>query len=265
VHQEFSNHSNLIQQTVQSLKQLKQSILNSNQNIKQALGEINKLVQGLRNNQIEPDLYTFKIYLFEKNDTEISNFDEVTLGSLADIALGNFCIDGCSSCVMGDFCHYPLIQHIITSRQLLEEFLNYICNFQSQNALVKTSVNIKGDSRVGFSLLKHYAKNPNVKALRIETAYLDKDCLNILYELLNSNPNLTIELTTDEKNSKDALNENSSQIEQLKATGRFELKLVPKTHIKSYEIEFKDGKKIHISGSWNCQKTSSKQEFTISI
>lgn len=265
VHQEFSNHSNLIQQTVQSLKQLKQSILNSNQNIKQALEEINKLVQGLRNNQIEPDLYTFKIYLFEKKGTKISNFDEVTLGSLADIALGNFCIDGCSSCVMGDFCHYPLIQHIITSRQLLEEFLNYICNFQSQNALVKTSVNIKGDSRVGFSLLRHYAENPNVKALRIETAYLDKDCLNILYELLNSNPNLTIELTTDEKNSKDALNENSSQIEQLKATGRFELKLVPKTHIKSYEIEFKDGRKIHISGSWNCQRTSSKQEFTISI
>jgi len=265
VHQEFSNHSNLIQQTVQSLKQLKQSILNSNQNIKQALGEINKLVQGLRNNQIEPDLYTFKIYLFKKKGSKNSNFDEVTLGSLADIALGNFCIDGCSSCVMGDFCHYPLIQNIITSRQLLEEFLNYICNFQSQNALVKTSVNIKGDSRVGFSLLRDYAKNPNVKALRIETAYLDKDCLNILYELLNSNPNLTIELTTDEKNSKDVLNENSSQIEQLKATGRFELKLVPKTHIKSYEIEFKDGRKIHISGSWNCQRTSSKQEFTISI
>jgi hypothetical protein len=166
---------------------------------------------------------------------------------------------------MGDFCHYPLIQNIITSRQLLEEFLNYICNFQSRNALVKTSVNIKGDSRVGFSLLSHYAKNPNVKALRIETAYLDKDCLNILYDLLNSNPNLTIELTTDKKNSKDALIEYSSQIEQLKATGRFELKLVPKTHIKSYEIEFKDGRKIHISGSWNCEKTSSKQEFTISI
>jgi hypothetical protein len=265
VHQEFSNHSNLIQQTVQSLKQLKQSILNSNQNIKQALAEMNKLVQGLRNNQIEPDLYTFKIYLFEKNGTKISNFDETTLGSLADIALGNFCIDGCSSCVMGDFCHYPLIQNIITSRQLLEEFLNYICNFQSQNALVKTSVNIKGDSRIGFSLLSDYAKNPNVKALRIETAYLDKDCLNILHDMLNSNPNLTIELTTDIKNSKDALTEHSSLIEQLKATGRFELKLVPKTHIKSYEIEFKDGRKIHISGSWNCQRTSSKQEFTISI
>jgi len=265
VHQEFSNHSNLIQQTVQSLKQLNQSISNSNQDIKQALDELNKLVRDLRNNQIEPDLYTFKIYLFDMNDNKISNFDETTLGSLADIALGNFCIDGCSSCVMGDFCHYPLIQNIITSRQLLEEFLNYICNFQSQNALVKTSVNIKGDSRVGFSLLSHYAKNPNVKALRIETAYLDKDCLNILYDLLNSNLNLTIELTTDEKNSKDALKENSSQIEQLKATGRFELKLVPKTHIKSYEIEFKDGRKIHISGSWNCQKTSNKQEFTISI
>jgi DEAD/DEAH box helicase domain-containing protein len=265
VYQEFSNHSNLIQQTAQSLKQLKQSILNSNQNIQQALAELNKLVQDLRKKQIELDLYTFKIYLSEKNDTKNSNFDEAILGSLADIALGNFCIDGCSSCVMGDFCHYPLIQNIITSRQLLEEFLNYICNFQSRNALVKTSVNIKGDSRVGFSLLSHYAKNPNVKALRIETAYLDKDCINILYDLLNSNPNLTIELTTDMKNSKDALTEYSSQIEQLKATGRFKLKLVPKTHIKSYEIEFKDGRKIHISGSWNCEKTSSKQEFTISI
>jgi hypothetical protein len=265
VYQEFSNHSNLIKQTAQSLKQLKQSILNSNQNIKQALAELDKLVQDLRNNQIEPDLYTFKIYLSEKKGPKISNFDEATLGSLADIALGNFCIDGCSSCVMGDFCHYPLIQHIITSRQLLEEFLNYICNFQSRNALVKTSVSIEGDSRVGFSLLRHYAKNPNAKALRIETAYLDKDCLNILYDLLNSNPNLTIELTTDIKNSKDTLTEYSSQVEQLKSTGRFELKLVPKTHIKSYEIEFKDGRKIHISGSWNCEKTSSKQEFIISI
>ena len=265
VYQEFSNHSNLIQQTAQSLKQLNQSILNSNQNIKQALAEINKLVQDLRNNQIEPDLYNFKIYLFDKNGTKISNFDEVILGSLADVALGNFCVDGCSSCVMGDFCHYPLIQNIITSRQLLEEFLNYICNFQSQNALVKTSVKIKGESRVGFSVLNHYAKNLNVKALRIETAYFDKDCLNTLYDMLNSNPNLSIELTTDEKNSKDALSKYSSEIEQLKATNRFELKLKPKTHIKSYEIEFGDGRKIYISGSWNCEKTSNKQEFIISI
>ena len=266
VHQELSNHSILIQQTVQSLNQLKHSILNSTiQNIQPALAELNKLVGDLRKEQIEPDLYTFKIYLSEDTNSKISNFDEAILGSLADVALGNFCVDGCSSCVMGDFCHYPLIQNIITSRQLLEEFLNYICNFQSQNALVKTSVKIKGDSRVGFSVLNHYAKNPNVKALRIETAYFDKDCLNTLYDMLNSNPNLSIELTTDEKNSKDALSKYSSEIEQLKATNRFELKLKPKTHIKSYEIEFDDGRKIYISGSWNCEKTSNKQEFIISI
>jgi hypothetical protein len=263
----LNQHTIEIKQYRSKLKMLKQSLIGSNQYLEEDVKILNRMLKR----HIRPDLYIFKLSiplrLKPKQRSKVSEYLDY-----ADIALGRFCVDGCSSCVMIDECHYPLYQNLITSRRLAKLFLKEITN----SGKIKNSITVYGTSVLGFDLLSYYLKERDARKAIIKSAYIDDSCLKVIEDALSTNPLLSVELIIDQGNNSQKLNNNtiSTLISKLKDSsrfkGRFKLDLQNNIHYKEYIIEFDDrlytnGNKITISGSWNCQKSDKAQNFTISI
>jgi hypothetical protein len=259
----LNQHTIEIKQYGSKLKSLKQSRIGSNQYLKEDVNILN----GMLKRHIRPDLYIFKlsIHLGLKPNQRL---EESKYLDYADIALGRFCVDGCSSCVMIDECHYPLYQNLITSRRLARLFLKEIAN----KGKIKNAIQVYGTSKLGFGLLRYYLTDRDARKVIIKSAYIDESCLKVIEDALSSNPSLSVELIIDNNNNSQKLDDSTIKtlIGKLTSTNRFKLNLQNNIHYKEYTIEFDNrlytnGNKITISGSWNCQKSDKAQNFTISI
>ncbi|BCU71526.1 DEAD/DEAH box helicase [Stygiolobus caldivivus] len=260
---ELKRHEQDLDSYGKSLKNLKAQIMSGiNKNYYKILQDEVEIYRNLSNNKIRPDLYTFKLYLTEKFNKDKVNEEINDYLSLADVVLENICIDGCSSCVITDYCHYPLHQNLVVSRRLAYYFIKEI--FDEKSKRIKSTIELKGNSDLGFQIITHFAKE-NAKLIKITSAFIDKECLDIIKSVLNTNRNILVELTTNNLNNSKVLQEYSSLIESLKTTGRFKLNFDPKTHVKEYEVLFDSNYRITITTSWNCEKSSSKQNFSISV
>jgi len=259
----LNQHTIEIKQYRSKLKSLKQSLIGSNQYLKEDVNILN----GMLKRHIRPDLYIFKLFiplgLKPNQRSKVSKYLDY-----ADIALGRFCVDGCSSCVMIDECHYPLYQNLITSRRLAKLFLKEITN----KGKIKNAIQVYGTSKLGFGLLRYYLTDCDARKAIIKSAYIDESCLKVIEDALSSNPSLSVELIIDNNNNSQKLDDSTIKtlIGKLTSTNRFKLNLQNNIHYKEYTIEFDDrlytnGNKITISGSWNCQKSDKAQNFTISI
>lgn len=264
-------HNKFIQYTKSALQSLRK-IIQSNQNSSEfrALVAMDSLLNNMRQRGIEPDREILKLLLSPTRDFVPlpQGINKMIAEDIADVALGDFCVDGCSSCVLIDNCHYPLNQNIITSRNLLEEFVKYISNYTKMdlgyNVILKTSFTFKGDSDFGFSILRSLAEREDAVRLNIEVAYIDGNCLTVIEDILKQNPKIKVTIKLDSRD-KEKVNTLRQLIEKLKNTGRFNLEIVNDIHTKLYEIVYEDGRKIMISGSWNCEKSQKEQNFTIHV
>ena len=277
VYKKIKEHDKFITLVSSNLKNSRNKVMASaNQSIQKALKKLDDILDNkFRKVGIEPDVYTMKIYVTpegkRKKGKSKKRYSTVTdpavLGSLVDIALGNFCVDGCSSCVIEDSCHYPLIQNIITSRNLVEKFITQITNTSGTNDIsigLRTDITIIGNSDFGFSMIRKFAADQRATKLSIETAYFDENCLKVIEEIMNENPRLQVTLTVDSRSTENIV-KLKDKIEKLEEKKRFEFKKVDGIHTKVYVVDFDDGTKITMTGSWNCQQSSSKQNFTISL
>jgi hypothetical protein len=149
----------------------------------------------------------------------------------------------------------------VVSRRLAYYFIKEV--FDEGLDSTKTSIKLDGDSDLGFRLINNYAEN--AKEIRITSAYIDEECLKTIKNILEKNKSISIELTINDTNNSKLLNEDASLIESLKKIGRFKLSFNSKTHAKEYEIILKSNYKISIVSSWNCEKSSSEQNFIISV
>ncbi|MGC9106422.1 MAG: DEAD/DEAH box helicase [Thermoprotei archaeon] len=278
VYDELKSHISSIKADMDYLKILKQRVLSASPQsdtakyVRVARRRLSKL---LRKN-VRPDLYLFKLYLAEnfgkgqnKIATELQKLgvkkpDESTLLSYADIAVGRFCVDGCSSCVMSDKCHYPIHQNLLVSRRILFAFLNLMLNAKINS--LRTSVRIpKGTSDDGFALLEEFGSDEDLREVEITSAFIDKSCLERVRNVLKGNPNVKVVLWVDEQNYKKTVANLQNDINTLmkEYEGRFAFKLEKKTHKKEYVFTYSTGEKIVIDTSWNCQKSANAQNFTI--
>ena len=259
----LNQHTIEIKQYRSKLKMLKQSRISSNQYLKEDV----KILNGMLKRHIRPDLYIFKLSiplrLKPNQRLEASKYLDY-----ADIALGRFCVDGCSSCIMIDECHYPLYQNLITSRRLAKLFFKEMAN----KGKIKNAIQVYGTSKLGFDLLSYYLTDRDARKAIIKSAYIDESCLKVIEDALSSNPSLSVELIIDNNNNSQKLDDSTIKtlIGKLTSTNRFRLNLQNNIHYKEYIIEFDNrlytnGNKITISGSWNCQKSDKSQNFTISI
>jgi DEAD/DEAH box helicase domain-containing protein len=265
----LNQHTIEIKQYGSKLKSLKQSLIGSNQYLKE---DVN-ILKGMLRSHIRPDLYIFKLSIsFKLSNSLRLKPNQAPKASkyldYADIALGRFCVDGCSSCVMIDECHYPLYQNLITSRRLAKLFLKEIAN----KGKIKNAIQVYGTSKLGFDLLRYYLTDRDARKAIIKSAYIDESCLKVIEDALSSNPSLSVELIIDDNNNRQKLDDSTIKtlIGKLTSTNRFKLNLQNNIHYKEYTIEFDNrlytnGNKITISGSWNCQKSDKAQNFTISI
>ena len=256
----LSRHEQDVENFGKSLAKLREQVINSNSSYKTILQEDDKIYDDLKNAHIRPDLYSFKLYLPE-SELKGVNTNLADYLTVADISLGNVCIDGCSSCVVTDYCHYPLYQNLVVSRRLAYYFIKEV--FDEGLDSTKSSIKLDGDSDLGFRLINNYAEN--AKEIRITSAYIDEECLKTIKNILEKNKSISIELTINDTNNSKLLNEDASLIESLKKIGRFKLSFNSKTHAKEYEIILKSNYKISIVSSWNCEKSSSEQNFIISV
>lgn len=213
--------------------------------LRQELRQIEKL------KPLRLDWNSFKLKLI--NDFSKKDVNEYL--NLSDVALGYFCLDGCSSCVMIDNCSDPIHQNLTTSRVLTRIFLKQIRMRGNGKDFSSPTLQLSGDSNVGFSLLD------KAKEIDITTAYIDESCIQKIKELLNQE--VKVRLILDEENNKAFLEEHKNEIEELRNKG---LEIAFKsTHEKEYIVRRNEGYEEVITGSWNCGKSSRLQNFTISI
>ncbi|MGC9107330.1 MAG: hypothetical protein ACP5IE_03960 [Infirmifilum sp.] len=286
VYKSLKMHESTVQSDAIYLKSLKQKILNSGSQSDAAkyVRVAEDRLSELHKSHIRPDLYVFKLFLAENfegsqsnkksiykelTDSGIDEPDESVLLSYADVVVGEFCVDGCSSCVMSDKCHYTLHQNLLVSRRLLSAFLDIVLDANTES--LKNSIRLPaGTSDDGFALLEEYGSDENLKEVEIASAYIDESCTSVIGKILRGNPNVKVVLCVNKQNFEEENKKRRGHLEeeikklQKEYGERFTFRLEEGTHKKEYVFIFNNGEQLIIDGSWNCHESKNSQNFNIS-
>ena len=207
---------------------------------KEVIEKLKNLYEEYVDNGLILDLHTFSVHLllsgiFEGFIQTSPNRDLLwhSFDDLLTVAIPNYCIDGCTSCVMlTKGCQHGIGQPFITSKLLAKVFLDIIAKkreFQGPgNAVLKTLIG-------QLTKRKLVALSP----------YIDEEGVKFLKNLKSAGVDITIELL----NTK----ENGNFLEDLERTG-IKVVLRDKVHRKAYIID--DALVINTSTNLNLRSGS---------